>query len=113
MGKSLLQVKNYFRFNDGVWLRFDEDAEEIEWLASSDNEFYKYHFGDLVNNYNKKILDGLGLQQEVSAVLGLDYYLYRENYWLHAWGSVYPIHKGLNRFFLTKEITHKKSGIQD
>jgi hypothetical protein len=90
--------QKYFRFNDGVWLRFDEEAEEIEWLASSDNEFYKYHFGELVNNYNKRILDGLGLQQEVSAVLGLDYYLYRENYWLHAWGSVYPIHKGLTDF---------------
>ena len=90
--------QNYFRFNDGVWLRFDEDAEEIEWLASSDNEFYKYHFGELVTNYNESVLKDIGLQQEVSAVLGLDYYLYRDTYWLHAWGSLYPAHRGLTEF---------------
>ena len=90
--------QNYFRFNDGVWLRFDEEAGEIEWLSSSDNEFYKYHFGELVTNYNESVLKDIGLQQEVSAVLGLDYYLYRDTYWLHAWGSLYPIHKGLTNF---------------
>ena len=90
--------QNYFRFNDGVWLQFDEDAGEIEWLAASDNEFYKYHFGELVTNYNESVLKDIGLQQEVSAVLGLDYYLYRDTYWLHAWGSLYPLHKGLTDF---------------
>tara|TARA_R110002050_G_scaffold123490_1_gene242286 strand:+ start:78 stop:1136 length:1059 start_codon:yes stop_codon:yes gene_type:complete len=90
--------QNYFRFNDGVWLQFDEDNGEVEWLAASDNEFYKYHFGELVTNYNESVLKNIGLQQEVSAVLGLDYYLYRDTYWLHAWGSLYPLHKGLTNF---------------
>ncbi len=100
--------QNYFRFNDGVWLKFDEDAEEIEWLSSSDNEFYKYHFGELVTNYNESVLKDIGLQQEISAVLGLDYYLYRDNYWLHAWGSLYPAHSGLTDFSYQRTNTQSE-----
>ena len=57
---------------------------------------------------NKRILDDLGLQQEVSAVLGLDYYLYKDNYWLHAWGSVYPIHKGLTDFSYQRDASQEE-----
>ena len=90
--------QGYFRFNDGVWLTYNEEVEAIEWLSANDNEFYKYHFGKLVTDYNRNVLGSIGLQQEVSAVIGLDYYLYRDNYWLHTWGSLYPVHKGLTDF---------------
>mgnify|MGYP003638553336 FL=1 len=95
--------QDYFRFNDGIWLRYDDDAEAIEWLAASDNEFYKYHFGRLVTDYNQKILKDLGIQQEASLVLGLDYYYNTEDCWLHTWGSVYPVHKGLTEFSFVRD----------
>ena len=70
-------------------------------IAQSDSEFYKYHFGRAVNQYNRIKLNELGLQQELSIVLGYDYYYYKENVWLHTWGSAYPIHKGLSEFSYT------------
>ena len=36
--------------------------------------------------------------QEVSGVIGADYYLYSAHTWIHSWASVYPIHKGLSDF---------------
>jgi len=96
----------YLPTSNGIWMQVTDNGPE--WIAGSDNEFYKYHFGNAVNNYNKRILDDLGLQQEVSAVLGLDYYLYKKNYWLHAWGSVYPIHKGLTNFSYQRNSSQKE-----
>ena len=40
----------------------------------------------------------MGLQQEVSGVIGADYYLYSSHTWIHSWASVYPIHKGFSDF---------------
>jgi len=40
----------------------------------------------------------LGSQREVSISLGLDWYQYTENFWIHAWGSVYPYHYGLDKY---------------
>jgi len=67
-------------------------------VAVSDVEFYTYHFTDAVNEYNNQQLDLLGLQQEVSAVIGADYYMYSTKAWIHAWASLYPIHKGLSDY---------------
>ena len=96
----------YFPTANGIWMEITDDG--AEWIAGSDNEFYKYHFGRAVNNYNKRILKELGLQQEISAVLGLDYYVYKENYWLHAWGSVYPIHEGLTNFAYQRNTSQEE-----
>ena len=79
------------------------DANEVwtfhgEVIAESDREFYTYHFGDAVNDYNKRELDALGLVQELSAVFGIDYYYHKPTFWIHGWSSFYPIHKGLNDF---------------
>ena len=40
----------------------------------------------------------MGLQQEISGVLGMDYYYYSDDVWLHSWASVYPLHKGLSDY---------------
>jgi len=82
----------------GEWIYIDIEAGESEWICAGDDEFYKYYFPTVLNRYNKEQLDLIGLQQEISAVVGLDYYLYRENYWIHAWGSLYPWHNGLTDF---------------
>jgi len=80
------------------WMQIDIEAGTAEWIAESDREFYTYHFGNLVNQYNQRELKALGLQQEVSAVIGADYYLYSAKGWIHAWGSMYPLHKGLSEY---------------
>ena len=82
----------YSDTEDHVW------TYEEEVIAESDPEFYGYHFGDAVNEYNKQQLRAMGLQQEVSGVIGADYYLYSAHTWIHSWASVYPIHKGLSDF---------------
>lgn len=87
---------NYFSTENGEWAHITDEGEY--WVAESDYEFYTYHFGRAVNSYNKRELDALGLQQELSAVIGADYYLNGSNYWIHSWASIYPIHKGLSEY---------------
>ena len=93
--KHWWQLANDFGFysNDSqCWTR------NGECVSMSDVEFYTYHFTDAVNEYNKQQLSNMGLQQEVSGVLGADYYFYSAQTWLHSWASVYPIHKGLSDY---------------
>ena len=92
--KHWWQLANEFGYtNEGeIW------SLDGEVIAEADPEFYSYHFGNAVNEYNKQQLSLLGLQQELSAVIGADYYLYSANTWMHAWGSVYPLHKGLSKY---------------
>ena len=82
---------------------YSDDANQCwfyegECIAESDREFYTYHFGDAVTEYNNRELKALGLQQEISAVFGVDYYYHNPKLWLHTWSSFYPWHKGLNDF---------------
>ena len=72
-------------------------------IAESDNEFYEYYYGDVINLYNEEIVDGLGYQWESSLVIGVDYYLYDKKYWVHGWASVMPISKGLTDYSFTYE----------
>jgi len=82
----------YSDTEDHVW------SYEGEVISESDPEFYGYHFGDAVNDYNNQQLRSMGLQQEISGVIGADYYFYSAQTWVHAWGSMYPIHKGLSDY---------------
>jgi len=74
---------------------FDENGELI---AESDDEFYEYYYGDVINLYNEEEIDKLGYQWESSLVIGVDYYLYEKKYWVHGWASVMPISKGLTDY---------------
>jgi len=74
---------------------FDENNELI---AETDGEFYEYYYGDIINLYNEEIIDGYGYQWEASLVLGVDYYLYEKQYWVHGWASIIPISKGLTDY---------------
>ena len=93
--KHWWQLANVFGYSDDDNHVWSQDGEVV---AESDHEFYSYHFGDAVNRYNRQQLNDLGLQQEISMVVGVDYYLYSGQSWVHAWGSVYPIHKGLSEY---------------
>ena len=67
-------------------------------MAMSDREFYQYHFPGLLEKWFDKQLRGLGNQREISVSLGLDWYQYTENFWIHAWGSLYPYHYGMDKY---------------
>ena len=74
---------------------FDADGNL---MAMTDREFYQYHFPSLLEKWFDKQLRGLGNQREISVSLGLDWYQYTENFWIHAWGSLYPYHYGVDKF---------------
>ena len=85
----------YYSDDNEVW------TQNGNVVAQSDVEFYTYHFGKAVNQYNREQLQQLGLQQELSAVMGIDYYHYTDQAWVHAWCSFYSLHKGLSDFSFT------------
>ncbi len=87
------------------WRWFDADGEL---MAMTDREFYQYHFPDLLETWFDDQLKGLGSQREVSLSLGLDWYQYTENFWIHAWGSLYPYHYGLDRYSYHNAIAWKE-----
>jgi len=63
-------------------------------VANTDLEFRDTVFAELMNQYNEEIwseLDSFGL---ISPVIGFDWYHYKNNFWLHAYGSyLLPYHK--------------------
>jgi len=77
-------------------------------MAMSDREFYTYHFPQLLETWFDKQLKGLGSQREVSVSLGIDWYQYTENFWIHAWGSLYPYHYGLDKYSYHNAIAWKE-----
>jgi hypothetical protein len=83
-------------YQDGEgWSDFNWYDEDGNLVAETDNEFYEYIYGDLIHQYNEDETKKVGWQYEVSAVVGIDYYLYGKKYWIHGWGSVMPYSKGL------------------
>ena len=77
-------------------------------MAMSDREFYIYHFPNLLENWFDKQLKGLGNQRELSLSLGLDWYQYSDNWWMHAWGSLYPYHYGMDKYSYHNAVAWKK-----
>ena len=69
--------------------------ESGDLVADSDDEFYEYYYGDLIAQYNEDEIDKLGWQYESSIVLGIDYYKYEKQWWVHGWATVIPFSKGL------------------
>ena len=93
--KHWWQLANEFGYFSDDNDRWFKDGKLI---AENDREFYTYHFGRAVTEYNNRELEALGLQGEISAVLGFDYYYHNPKLWLHTWSSFYPWHKGLSDF---------------
>ena len=74
---------DYFWYDDGGTL-----------ISSSDLDYRNNIFGQLVNSYNEEQLEIIsGGYANLSGIIGLDFYHYRKNLWIHAYGSVLPIHK--------------------
>ena len=50
----------------------------------------------------------MGTQRELSVSVGLDWYQYTENFWIHAWGSLYPYHYGLDKYSYHNAVAWKE-----
>lgn len=89
-------VDEYWSISDfGDYYWYDENGNVI---AESDQEFMKYHFGRAIDEYNKRRLDELGMQQELSAIFGVSYYKYTKDFWVHSWLDIMPFHYGLSEY---------------
>jgi hypothetical protein len=85
---------------DGEFIGYDymwetSDGEIIAW---TDREFFVYHFPGMLENYIEGLKKNLGYQRETSLVLGVDYYHYADNWWIHAWGNWLPYHYGHDKY---------------
>ena len=90
-----------YGYDDEYW--FEDFNENGELIAETDDEFYEYYYGDLITLYNEEEVDKLGWQYEASLVIGVDYYLYDKQYWVHGWASIIPFSKGLTDYAFVYE----------
>ena len=79
------------RFVGVDWLWRDQDGRIF---AYTDREYFLYHFPSMLEEYIDERKSLLGNQNETSLVLGVDFYHYGENWWLHTWGNWMPVHFG-------------------
>ena len=79
------------RFVGVDWLWRDQDGRIF---AYTDREYFLYHFPGMLEEYIGGVKKSLGSQNETSLVLGIDFYHYGENWWLHTWGNWLPYHYG-------------------
>jgi len=77
------------KLRDWIW----KDGEG-KIVAYSDLDFRNTVFGELMNKYNKEQWDLLDPFGEIAPIVGFDFYHYRKNFWLHAYGNyILPYHK--------------------
>ena len=85
---------------EGYWVIFNEGTSyywedpEGNYIAGSDQEFYDYHYQDVVNMYNEDNKEK-EWQAEASIVVGLDVLLGNDNYYSHIWVNAFPYSVGL------------------
>jgi len=63
-------------------------------VAHTDLEFRETVFTDLMNRYNEEMWEDIDAFGVVSPVIGFDWYHYKNNFWMHLYGSyLLPYHK--------------------
>ena len=77
---------------------YDVSGGDSVLIATSNDEFFHHYFGDAVARFNERELEKLGLQKEISAVVGIAYYKYTPKLWLHVWANCLPLHYGLDDY---------------
>ena len=97
------QLGYNYGFTD-QWVTIDIDGEQVYdyyWydpegnvVAYTDLQFRDTVFENLINRYNNEVWGELDEFGVVSPVVGFDFYHYKNNFWLHAYGSyLLPYHK--------------------
>ncbi len=69
------------------WYWTDPDGNIV---AHTDLEFRDEVFADLMNRYNNEIWADIDAFGVVSPVIGFDWYHYKNNFWIHMYGSYLP-----------------------
>lgn len=93
-----------YGYDDIYYTQEDQNGNEIsDWywinpegeiVAHTDLEFRDTVFADLMNRFNNEIYDQIDTFGVVSPIVGFDFYHYKKNFWLHAYGSyLLPYHK--------------------
>ena len=73
------------------WYWVDEEGETV---AYTDLQFRDTVFAELMNRYNHEVWDTIDAFGVISPVVGFDFYHFKSNFWLHAYGSyLLPYHK--------------------
>ena len=73
------------------WCWMDENGVQI---AHSDLDFRETVMPMLMNEFNGRAWDMLDPWIEVAPIVGFDFYHYKRNFWLHAYGNlILPYHK--------------------
>ena len=76
-------------------------------IASTTNEFLKYHYSGIVNQYNREQIDSLGIQQTLSIIAGASWYKYNDKYHTLLWANVLPHHKPITEYGYTGGIDYE------
>jgi hypothetical protein len=94
----------YYGYDDIYYTQEDQFGNEVtDWywvnpagdiVAYTDLQFRQTVFTDLMNRYNNEIWADIDAFGVISPVLGFDFYHYKNNFWLHAYGSyLLPYHR--------------------
>ena len=84
---------HFYTINGGEswdWFWEDEDGNKV---ADTDLEFRKHVYKDIVNDYNREVFNGIGSMAYLSLIAGYDFYHYTDNFWVHNYLSIMPLHK--------------------
>ncbi len=67
--------------------------ERVDIVAYTDEDFRDRIFGSLMNRFNQEAWDELDPFAEIAPIMGFDFYHYKNNFWLHAYGNwIMPYH---------------------
>ena len=73
-----------------AWLWQNAQGDVVAW---TDEQFRDQIFGRLMNRFNKEAWSELESWAEVAPIVGLDFYHYKSNFWLHAYANwILPYH---------------------
>ena len=106
----------YTDYNTGEetqdWIWKDADGNIV---AYSDLDFRENVFTDLMNRYNGEQWALLDPWVEIAPIVGFDFYHYKNNFWLHAYGNyILPMHryiKGDEKFSYLNRNNWGKGGL--
>jgi len=93
-----------YGYDDIYYTREDENGNEVnDWywvdsegneVAQTDLEFRETIFPQLMNRFNNEVWSQLDRFGEIAPIVGFDFYHYKGNFWLHAYGNyILPYHK--------------------
>ena len=96
------------------WIWKDEDGNQV---ASSDLDFRENIFPSLMNRFNGEAWDLLDPWMEVAPIVGLDFYHYKRDFWLHAYANyILPYHSyiaGEEEFSYLNRNNWGKGGLRE